>query len=416
MKTFHSFAILGLSLLAFAPSDFSAVSREVFRGIEQDPCTEKSAENTPGKWKKDVFNSIADNPGLPALVKKLEMQENILHKALGNPVGFDANCYFWVPENPFTSKKRPVMEVNVNFYHYYCDEGKLDVNSEYTDGANITGISSLRSGRFIIGAKKFMLLGSPIGEIKGYPAFEQDWTGSPGGEAATFKWTVFVSKKGTPLYRFATRKEVLDHLELVVEKQRPEDLISLGLIFPIRPADVQEAERKKELAWFIATAKDEAQRKNWTDRFNKDYRTDQQKLQEAKDKINASADRVMANLAKIRARYTPAELEEAAYMYTWLTNYNTAFYEEDFDFDAPKNDPIPRPTNIEDELMGKPLAIQKINYFDTNLPSTTPQYFIVSFSWTAGKSNGFRNEKYEKLRDDFFTRFDFDQLYGMLGK
>lgn len=415
MKTFNSFAILGLSFLVIVKADFSTTSREESLITEQDPCTQKSAENTPGKWKKDVFNSIADNPGLPALVKKLEKQEEILHNALGNPVGFDAKCYFWMADNPFTSKKRPVMEVNVNFYHYYCDEGKLDVDTEYSDGAYIVGVSSLRGGKFAIGTKKFQLLGSPIGEIKGYPAFEQDWTGTP-GNAAIFKWTVIVSKKGVPLYRYASRKEVLDHLVQVVEKKRPDDLASLGLIFTIRPSEEQESERKKELAYFIAPAKDDAQRKNWTDRFNKDYRTDQQKLDEAKAKINASADRVIANLTKIRARYTPAELEEPAYVYTWLTNYNTAFYEEDFDFDAPKNDPMPRPTNIGTEMMGKPLAIQKINYFDTNLPATSPQYFTVSFSWMAAKSNGFRNEKFEKLRDDFFARFDFDQLYGMLGK
>jgi hypothetical protein len=58
--------------------------------------------------------------------------------------------------------------------------------------------------------------------------------------------------------------------------------------------------------------------------------------------------------------------------------------------------------------MGKPLAIYVRDYFDPNLPGTSPQYFTVAFSWTAIKS--------EKLRDDFFARFDFDRLVSLLGK
>ena len=57
-----------------------------------------------------------------------------------------------------------------------------------------------------------------------------------------------------------------------------------------------------------------------------------------------------------------------------------------------------------------------IQYFDPNLPATSPQYFTVSYSWTAAKSKGFRNEKFEKLRDDLFARFDFDKLAEMIGK
>ena len=158
MKTINSVAIIGISILLMAPADLSTTSKEITLKTDQEPCTDKSAENTPGKWKKDVFNSIAANPGLPALVIKLEKQEDILHEALDNPVGFDANCYFWLPENPFTSKKRPVMEVNVNFYRYYCDDGKLDVNTKYTDGAQIMGISALRGGNFVIGAKRYTLI------------------------------------------------------------------------------------------------------------------------------------------------------------------------------------------------------------------------------------------------------------------
>jgi hypothetical protein len=414
MKIHNSFVILGLSFLVMAPAEISTTSRKAILETQQSPCTQKSAENTPFKWKKEIFNSLPNNPALSPLVAKLDMQAEILHKALGDATGFDAKCYFWVPGNPFSDKNPHVMEVNVNFYPYYCDDGKLEVEKEYSDGIRILGNGSGGPG-FKIGTKTFRLLGSPIGEIRGYPAFEADWTGTPGG-GATFTWTVLVTKKGMPLFRYATRKELLDHLMQVVEKKRPEDIALIEQYTPIRPSDVQVAEKQKELTSFIASAKDDAQRKNWTDRFNRDYRTDQQKLEEAKIKCNANADKVVARLKSVRARYSPAGLEETAYVYKWLTNYNTAFYEEDFDFDLPKNDPFLRPTNIETKNMGKPFAISQKSYFDPNLPGTSPQYFTVDFSWTVGKSTNFRNEKFEKLRDDFFARFDFDKLAEMLGK
>jgi len=403
MKTFNSVVILGLSLLVTTHSENASFPEDVNLKTEQDPCTDKSAENTPGKWNKDPFVAYAGNPGFPAFVKKLEAQEEILHKALGTPVG------------PFTSKKHPSMEINANFFDYYCDNGKLEVEDEYSDGAHIYGISSLRGGYLILGEKKFQLMGSPIGEIKGYPAFEEDWVGTPGG-GATFTWTVIVSKKGVPLYRYATKKEVLDHIVKVVETRRPQDIALLEQYFQIRPADVQEAERKKELDYFIGPAKDDAQRKKWTERFNNDYQTDQQKRDEAVAKCNASADRVLANAEKLRARYSAAELEEPAYVYQWHIGNNAGFSDDEFDFDLPKNDPEPRPTNIPVKNMGKPFVIQKTKYYDQTLPATVPQYFIVTFSWTAGKSKGFINEKGEKLRDDFFARFDFDKLAEMIGK
>lgn len=418
MKKFNLFAIMGLSFFVMSPSEISTSKGDGQDGSQKGPCTTESAKMAPGKWTVAAFNSLPDNPAVPAIVRNLEKEAEILHRALGEPVGFDARGYFRVPGNPFTQKSPQPLEVNVPFYSYYCDEGKVAAEEEYSGGVMIHTNSTWPMGDLKgikIGAKTFRMLGSPIGEIRGYPAFEADWKSNPDG--ANFTWAVLVSKKGMSPFRYATRTEILDHLVQIVEKKHPENQALLDQYTLIRPEEVQAAEKQKELASFLDGARDDATRKSRTERFNKDYRTDQQKLEEMKKKSTGISDKVAANLAAVRARYTPEQLKEPGYVYPWLLNYNTEFNEEDFDFTLPKNDPYCRPADYTNcPNMGKPLAIFKGEYFDRDLPSTSPQYFTVAFSWTAIKADKFRNEESEKLRDEFFARFDFDQLVSLLGK
>lgn len=390
---------------------------EVIPEIHQIPCTQESAKTTSGKWTLEVHN-YRNSPESPALLKKLEEQAELLRKAIGDPpIGFDAHGAIDFP-TPSNSKFPITISVNSPFYHYYCDNGKLEVADEYSDEAWIVS-NPKGGGPFKIGSKNFRLLGSPIGEIRGYPAFEHDWTGDLTGNCATFTWTVLVTKKGKSPYHYASRKEILEHCFAVVEKQRPVHLAGCDYM-PIRPADVQAAEKQKELASFLLGAKDDATRKTRTDRFNNDYRTDQQLLEECRQKMKAMDDQTFARLELVRDRYSQEELMQTAYVFKWLTNYDNEFTENDFEFDFPKIDPDCRPAdyggNCDPERMGKPFVLLNRDYLDPSLTNTSPQYFSVGIKWTACKANKFHNEAGEKMRDDFFKRFDFDRLADMLGK
>ena len=149
---------------------------------------------------------------------------------------------------------------------------------------------------------------------------------------------------------------------------------------PIRPPAVQAAEKEKDLARFLQGAKDDKQRQNWIERFNKDYLTDDQKREAAKRAMIADQDNNAAHLEAVSARSNTRDCKRAP--------------------------------GCGD--MGKPLAILTRSYMDSSLPSSVPQFFTVTFGWSAPQ-NG-RDEKFERLRDDFFARFDFDRLVAMLGK
>jgi len=417
MNNFKLFAIAGLSFLLISPTENTSGLLIERPGNEQTPCTVESVKTTPGNWSVDPFTMLPSNPALPALVKNLQKEAELVHKALGGFTGFDAKCYLYVADNPFIKKTPHRLEVNVPFYHYYCDNGKLMVEDEYSDGALVYSNSTWPMGGvggIKLGTKVCRTLGSPIGNIRGYPAFEADWTGSPAG--STFTWIVLVTKKEKPLFRYASKAEILDYLVQMAAKSRTENQASIDQYVVIRPESVQTEERKKELASFLDGATSESARQSRTERFNKDYRNDQQKKDDTKKKATEEANKVSANITAVRARYSPEQLNEPGYVQDWLLNNNNGFSDNNFDFVQPKTDPFCRPTDNTGCPMGKPLAIYNSQYFDPALPSTSAQYFTVAFRWTAGKSDKFRNLQGEKLRDEFFARFDFDELAAILGK
>jgi hypothetical protein len=382
---------------------------------DAQPCTPQSVGEAKGQWTHSLSNILPPrHPELPALVKNMEVEAELLHKALGDPTGLAARWYLNVSETIFSKKGLQSAAVNVPLFRYYCGDGKVEVNDEYSDelmiDANDTWSMS-GIARFTIGGKRFRLLGSPIGEIRGHPAFEPTWGGIPSG--VSYKWVVLVTKPGKSPFRYLTRQELLDHLKKVNENKRPENLALAEQLNPIRLPAVQAAEKEKQLAVFLKGAKDDQQRQNWIERFNKDYLTDDQKREAAKRATIASRDKLAAHLEAVTARYSAEQLKEPAFVNTWLINYDTDYNDGDFDFSPPANTrDCKRAPGCGD--MGKPLAILTRTYFDSSLANSVPQFFTVTFQWSA-PGNG-RDEKFEKLRDDFFARFDFDRLVAMLGK
>ena len=99
---------------------------------------------------------------------------------------------------------------------------------------------------------------------------------------------------------------------------------------------------------------------------------------------------------------------------------NTLYPDEYFKFSPTKLEVCGR-TMCDNTMHGKPFAIPDTAYFDPNLPRSAAQFLTVSFTWTdhvvtrSGK-HMLENPKWEKIRDDFFARLDFDRLVSLLGK
>lgn len=377
------------------------------RAAERPACsTDADVQSIPGKWVKKSQPDIAKNPAIPdaerpVVLKRLEEHTELVRKALGAPVGYDQVLDLGVGGKLFD--KGPV-QYNTTVYRncYYCSQGRLFDQEDYCGNvivaANSAWAMSGPEARFKIGGKNNYAFGSPIGEIRGFPAFQTDFH----GPSSQTSWVVLVTRPGKNPLHLATRKELLDSLKARNEELRKEELDGRVKYFPVRPQAEQAKDKAKDLALFLKGAKDDAQRQHWTERFEKDYRTDEQKRDEALAKISKRYDRIRDHLAKVEARYTPEQLGQTAMSHENYIDHP----DEDFDF---------RPTHEEKcgkgscgEGHGRPFASPGPDY-DAAAPASKPLFYTVSFTWDRANAK-VMDPATQKLRDDFFAKFDFDAL------
>jgi hypothetical protein len=377
---------------------------------EQHSCTDKSASEAQGRWKSGVEkgvdveqSSIIPQSEWPAVRKRTDVYSELLRQALGEYKGYDAVGHRSVAGALF--KDGPALyRYDIYMYDFFCLNGVLhgylDKNAEAFDYASpvvdiqVNGVWDMAGpeARYIIGEKKYFQFGTPIGEIRGFPAFE-----------AADKWVVLVSRPDKFPFIYASRKQLLDELHGRNETTRADELKTADKFDPIRPQAEQDKDREKELALFLTGAKDEQIRKKWTERFNNDYRTDEQKHEGHLNKLNAYRDKVRIRLDAVEARYTPEQLKEPA-----MTGIGVArsTMQEDFDFKPTKQEVCGKSPSC-GALHGMPYAIPNRSYFDLGLPKSAPQFFTVAIQWSKDSV---------KRRDDFFEHFDFDRLVALLGK
>jgi len=377
-------------------------------------------DQIPGTWKqireRDVDlgqSQYIPKAELPKLYKQMDAYAELLHQGLGKFTGFHAQWYRSSGGELF--KGGPASyQLNVPMFRYGCVKGVAERNSEYGDEVSIevNGIwhMSGSGNQPLIEGKKYQLFGSPVGEIRGFPVFEPFWHNGPGG--VSVRWVMIVHKPGRLPFHYATRKEVLDSLKAINEDKRAEALAKWDRYDRIRPQAEQEKDRAKELALFLKGAKDEQQKQKWTERFDHDYRTDEQKHAAQRQKYNAIHDKIREHFDKLLASQAPEQLQQMAL----ADGYSP---DERFEFKPPKSEVCP--TTECSEHLGKPLAIPVRSYFDETLPQSSPQFFAVTFELSArvvrrdGKYN-VEEPRLEKMRDEFFARFDFDKLVSMIGK
>ena len=375
-----------------------------------------------GVW-KGIVESGVDVPA--SSIAKAEQQDvirrmavfaDVLHQALGEQKGYDAKWYRSAGGEVYTGGPKSY-RLNVPLYSYTCSDGQLEREGEYSGEVSVhaNGVWAMSTGvRHIINGKEHVQLGSPIGEIRGFPAFEADTHNSPGGVQIT--WVVLVSRPGKSPFKYASRRELLDHMAVLADEEWQKGLKIADNVNPIRPKDVQEKDKQKGLELFLKGAKDGQQRQKWTERYLKDYRTDERKREEGRAKFNKVHDKTRAYLDGIRAKLTPGQLEQSA-----LVAANTLYPDEYFKFSPTKLEFCGGRTMCDNTMHGKPFAAPDTAYFDSKLPASSTQFLTVSFTWTdhvvkRGGKYELENPKWEKIRDDFFSRLDFDRLVSLLGK
>lgn len=326
-------------------------------------CAPGSANlDRPGTWKADFQKDTESTDKIPKaemprVLKETEVYADLLKNALNGNQGHAAEWYRSFGGDLFAGGPAKY-QINVPLFRFDCEGGKLTHEDEHSEAAAV-GVNTVwhmagPEASTIINGKKHFAFGSPIGQIRGFPAFQTDY----GGMAGT-RWVVLVARPGKLRpFHFATRREVLDSLKAQAEKETAEMMPKMN--------DIGRKSAQKQLA------------------------------------------KTLARLETVRSRYTPAQLEETAQSHP--SAISMAW--DTFDFKKTKEESCGAKGTCADGW-GRPFALPTRAYYDLTGSPAKPQFFTVVFEWAGGAREP--DPRIAKLRDDFFARFDFDKLVSLLG-
>lgn len=378
---------------------------------DKQSCTDASAGTAPSTWKSSFQPGVETGEGipradLPGVMTRTVEYSGLLRKALGDPPGYGLEWHRRIGGQLFAGGPAQYI-TEVKLYAYECDGGILKREGDSTATAAINVNSTwVMSGNstYPIGEKRHYSFASRIGEVRGFPAYQTDYHTA----GKLVEWVVLVAKPGKRPFRFATRQEVLNSMLALNETKRAEAIAISDSLSPIRPQAVQEQDKQKELALFLKGAKDEQQRQNWIARFEHDYQTDDQKREAGRRKMNSFHDKIRVRLNTVMARYSPEELNQ-----TGMSHPSSVMMPwDDFDFKPTHQEVCGK--GICGDGHGRSFALPIRTYYDADVSIAVPQFFTVSFEWAAGSS--LSNPPMEKMRDEFFARFDFSKLVALIGQ
>ena len=377
------------------------------------PCKQdEDLHYLPGTWASEFQHDVESSsfltkPDLARALKDTTVYAELVHAAL-NISGYTAQWNRSVGGRLFgTGPAKYQMDVYltdfdcVNGFVMRADdpdreERDWDQSAHAAILINSTWSMSGPEADIRINGKKYYSFGSPIGEIRGFPAYE----------SAGRVWVVLVSKPGKKPFHFATRQEVLESLKAQAEAERAKMLGDSTKYVKIRSAEEQKADHDRQLALFLKGAKDDAQREHWRQRFEHDWRSDEQQLAEAQGKMNKDGDKTLAHINELIAQQTPEQMKMPAMA------HRNDFMRVGADFKFMPTHEETCGQGMCGEIFGSPFGIPNINYYNPELSPGRPQFFCVVFSWE-GRTDKIE-PRLEKMRDDFFAKFDFDKLASML--
>jgi hypothetical protein len=197
---------------------------------------------------------------------------------------------------------------------------------------------------------------------------------------------VLITKDGKLPYQYVTRKEFLEIRKNQLEKKRSEALDATIKRNNVRSATEHEVAKQKE----IADLKKDNYSQPYIDRFLKDYKTDEQKRDADITRSNKYFDTPIELIKQLLTNYFDKELSEPAII-LGQDEYDTF-------------------TGFVTDAKGICLVKPNPEYFNKNLPKTSPQFFVVFYRWVEN------DPVYKNAMAEIKKSINYSTLKNMLGK
>jgi hypothetical protein len=388
---------------------------------EQTPCNPDSFPNIKGKW-IDMGNAIsgATAYGLTTsqvnvLLKKMDQYQELITKWNPQPLSVDIRKHKFIGEEPLFNGGPMPFEIKNYINQYVCSIGiwkkTVAAGCELTIRGN-SFFGYISTTAYTFKGKNILALPHQLGMLHQLP-LSQDGTvmdiSGKGESLNSFNNCVLICKPGMLPYIYLTRKDVLDYFDTQCEIENKSSLETIAKLNRIRPKSEQDAEKQKEMDYYKKTFPDNPRR---LQRYLEDYRTDEQKLEIQKQKSEVGYKVIRDRIQYLRNKYQNS-LNETAIVDP--TKFALVYDFKNWDFleDIPANHPL---VCNRDCRHGNRLAILNEAYFDKKLPHNVPQFFVVRLDWTTANKGEYRSLVYEKIFEDWKSKFDFKGLSAFLDK
>ena len=325
--------------------------------VPAQPCDQQVMEQREHGWAQipDALTSRADKNGIDkAFVRKLS---TIISPMLPKPRGGEGFWYGNYDGKPVKLQYSKPYMANFIFKNYLCVNGKEVLNNGYNASAfiNVNGLGDI-GGSITLNGKEYSTIRF-INTIKnGYPYFSFNRDNNPYSTEMHESW--LITYKDKLPFTYMSRKEYLQEAKAEQNKKMEEMIASVKLGHKIRTRTEQEAEKQKQIDYYRIHYKGSAL-ESVLARFEKDYRTDEQKLDDAVELTKKNYG-VLFTVISNYLNNSPAEyLEQPAV----VLPYGTYSFKN---FEANEKD-----INAVYILRNNP------NYYNVKLPVSAPQYITV---------------------------------------
>jgi hypothetical protein len=385
--------------------------------IGQSPCNSDIFPDIKGVWsrKADALSGARDygltSVQVTGLSKKMDLYEQFVVRYNPLPSGVDISWYKYIGMEPLFPNGPQPFEIKNYISKYNCVQGKWKSSGDGLAEITIYGNTFFDYAfktPYLLNGSNIYALPYHLDDLKGYMYSEPEYSAANGGSEHIYYRAFLITRNDKLPYRVLTRKEILDYLGEQADLYRKNGINSLSKMMKVRPKAEQDAEKNKEINYYKTTFPDKPNR---LERYLKEYKTDEEKVNEAKLKYDVEYAANMERLSFLRKRYENNSNEPAV---VDKTRFSFAYSFKNWDFKEDKK--------ADDHFCdincnhGQMLAILNEGYFDPKIPRNVPQFFTVIYSWVAGSGTKYRSFIYERILNDWKSKFDIAGLSKLVGQ
>jgi len=349
---FPNLRLLTMRILKFLPVIILTLAPFV---LAKPQCSQLEIDQKEYSWKKDP-DAVTDKAGPANLPGEQAVVKKIVDIATGfypKPKGGEISSHGYFDGITAPGQYAKGYNVNIVYKRYICANGKVFLN-QYNSSVFVGLNSLLNMGKKItMNGKTYTSLLASYTNKDGYIYYPFDVNDRNNIEE---EW--ILTFDGKLPFSFMSRKEYVTEARIDQQKEKDAKSAEIKKNFKIRSKQEQDAEKQRFKDGFAKSYQGDALTKSLA-QFDRDYKTDQQKYDEANNFNEDFYNKILKKYDDFISSHDDAYLSQPAVILPYTR--------QNFDGFDGKTDPLNSVYLLKDDP----------SYYKTNLGVTSPQYITV---------------------------------------